>query len=92
MPIKVTRTLLNAALKGSLNDVEFRRDPNFGFRVPIAVPGVDDAILDPRSTWADATAYDVTAAELVSLFVDNFRQFADAVDQSVRDAAPAVAA
>ena len=41
MPIKETRALLNAALDGSLNNVEFRKDPNFGFEVPVAVPGVD---------------------------------------------------
>ncbi len=49
MPIKATRALLNAALDGSLNNAEFRKDPNFGFEVPVAVPGVDGAILDPRS-------------------------------------------
>ena len=47
MPIKATRALLNAALDGSLNDAEFRTDPNFGFEVPVAVPGVDAD--DPRS-------------------------------------------
>ncbi|MDB5716833.1 MAG: phosphoenolpyruvate carboxykinase, partial [Sphingomonas bacterium] len=45
MPIKATRTLLNAALGGSLNDAEFRKDPNFGFDVPVSVSGVDPAIL-----------------------------------------------
>src|SRR5690606_17437506 len=38
MPIKATRALLNAALDGSLNDAEFRKDPNFGFDVPVSVP------------------------------------------------------
>ncbi|WP_427916172.1 hypothetical protein, partial [Sphingomonas oligophenolica] len=28
MPIKATRALLNAALDGSLNNAEFRTDPN----------------------------------------------------------------
>ncbi|VVT02869.1 Phosphoenolpyruvate carboxykinase (ATP) [Sphingomonas sp. EC-HK361] len=88
MPIKATRALLNAALDGSLNDAEFRNDPNFGFKVPVAVPGVDSAILDPRATWADKTAYDATAAKLVDLFVDNFAQFAEHVDEGVRQAAP----
>ncbi len=91
MPIKATRALLNAALDGSLNEVEFRKDPNFGFEVPIAVPGVDSQILDPRSTWADKDEYDRTAHKLVQLFVDNFEPFAAHVDQGVRDAAPAAA-
>ena len=88
MPIKATRALLNAALDGSLNTAEFRKDPNFGFEVPVSVPGVDDDILDPRSTWADKDEYDRTAKKLVSLFIDNFTPFADHVDQGVRDAAP----
>ena len=92
MPIKATRALLNAALDGSLNDAMFRIDPNFGFRVPVAVPGVDAAILDPRSTWADKDAYDMTAARLVDQFVENFAQFADHVDEGVRQCAPKVAA
>jgi phosphoenolpyruvate carboxykinase (ATP) len=88
MPIKATRALLNAALDGSLAQVEFRTDPFFGFEVPVAVPGVDTQILDPRATWSDKAAYDQTAAKLVQQFVDNFEQFADHVDASVRDAAP----
>ncbi|HTG78091.1 MAG TPA: phosphoenolpyruvate carboxykinase, partial [Sphingomicrobium sp.] len=80
MPIKETRALLNAALDGSLKNVEFRKDPNFGFDVPVAVPGVDNSILDPRSTWADKGDYDRTAAKLVDLFVENFAEFAEHVD------------
>jgi phosphoenolpyruvate carboxykinase (ATP) len=88
MPIKATRALLNAALDGSLNQVTFRKDPNFGFEVPVEVPGVDTAILDPRATWADKDEYDRTAAKLVDLFVENFADFADHVDEGVRQAAP----
>jgi phosphoenolpyruvate carboxykinase (ATP) len=88
MPIKATRALLNAALEGSLNQVTFRKDPNFGFEVPVEVPGVDTAILDPRATWADKDEYDRTAAKLVDLFVENFADFADHVDEGVRQAAP----
>ncbi|HVI98659.1 MAG TPA: phosphoenolpyruvate carboxykinase [Sphingomonas sp.] len=92
MPIKATRALLNAALDGSLNQAEFRADPNFGFKVPVAVPGVDPAILDPRRTWADKAAYDAAASRLVDLFVENFAQFAEHVDEGVRQAAPSAQA
>jgi phosphoenolpyruvate carboxykinase (ATP) len=88
MPIKATRALLNAALDGSLKNVEFRKDPNFGFDVPISVPGVDTSILDPRSTWADKDEYDRTAAKLVDLFVANFAEFAPHVDEGVRQSGP----
>jgi len=91
MPIKATRALLNAALDGSLNAATFRTDPHFGFAVPVAVPGVDSGLLDPRAAWADGEAYDRTARELVGKFVDNFAQFVDHVDDGVRAAAPIAA-
>lgn len=91
MPIKATRALLNAALDGSLNNAEFRKDPNFGFEVPVAVPGVDSKLLDPRGAWADGQAYDSTAQELVNKFVENFAQFEAYVDEGVLQSAPKAA-
>jgi phosphoenolpyruvate carboxykinase (ATP) len=88
MPIKATRALLNAALDGSLAQAEFRTDPNFGFEVPCAVPGVDPAILDPRRTWADQADYDATAEKLVGLFAANFAKFEAHVDPAVLASAP----
>lgn len=91
MPIKATRALLNAALDGSLNNVEFRIDPNFGFEVPVSVPGIDAQLLNPRETWADKAAYDETARKLVKQFIENFAQFEAHVDEGVRQAAPKAA-
>ena len=87
MPIKATRALLTAALDGSLNGAQFRKDPNFGFEVPVSVPGVDDKLLDPRQTWADPAAYDAQAKKLVQMFSDNFAQYIDKVDDQVKSAA-----
>jgi phosphoenolpyruvate carboxykinase (ATP) len=88
MPIKATRTLLSAALDGSLNSADFRTDANFGSEVPLAAAGVETAILDPRSTWGDKQAYDRQAARLVSMFIENFGKFESHVDAAVRGAAP----
>jgi phosphoenolpyruvate carboxykinase (ATP) len=78
MPIAATRALLHAALSRKLDGAEYRTDPAFGFEVPVAVPGVDGSLLDPRSTWADPDAYDTQAAELAAMFRENFARFADA--------------
>ncbi len=86
MPIKATRALLSAALDGSLNAGEFRRDPMFGFEVPVAVPGVDTALLTPRATWADPAAYDAQAKKLVAMFADNFGQYVPFIDADVKAA------
>src|SRR3954453_13131617 len=58
MPIAATRAMLDAALAGKLDGGEFRKDQVFVFDVPVAVPGVDPSLLDPRSTWSDAAAYE----------------------------------
>ena len=99
MPIKATRALLKAALDGSLARGGFRRDPHFGFEVPVAVPGavpgagdwagigVDPGLLDPASTWTDAAAYDAQAARLVGMFSANFAQYLPFIDADVRAAA-----
>ena len=91
MPIKATRALLNAALDGSLASVEMRIDPHFKFRVPVAVPGVDAKILNPRNTWADQAAYDVQARKFVGMFRENFQKFEAYVGQDVLQAAPQLA-
>jgi phosphoenolpyruvate carboxykinase (ATP) len=83
MPIKATRGLLTAALNGSLSRVDFRRDENFGFEVPVAVDGVDNSLLDPRSTWSNQDDYDAAAAKLVGMFADNFEQYEQHVSEDV---------
>jgi phosphoenolpyruvate carboxykinase (ATP) len=87
MPIRATRALLTAALNGSLTKGEFRRDPNFGFDVPMACDGVDAGLLDPRGTWADPDAYDRQAQKLVQMFADNFAQYVPYIDDDVKAAA-----
>lgn len=87
MPIKATRALLTAALDGSLAEAKFRKDENFGFDVPVEVPGVDTALLDPRSTWDDPVAYDAQAIKLVQMFADNFEQYVPYIDEDVKAAA-----
>ena len=87
MPIKATRALLHAALDGSLNSATFRKDPNFGFDVPVKVAGVAEVLLDPRRTWDDKDAYDAQATKLVEMFADNFAQYVPFIDEDVKAAA-----
>ncbi|MGP1356200.1 phosphoenolpyruvate carboxykinase [Roseicyclus sp.] len=87
MPIAATRALLSAALDGSLNAGQFRKDPFFGFDVPVSCHGVDDMLLDPRQTWADKTAYDRQAQKLVNMFADNFAKYVPYIADDVKAAA-----
>lgn len=92
MPIAVTRALLESALSGSLDDQPMRKDPHFGFEVPLAVQGVDAKVLNPRETWADAAAYDRQAHRLVEMFIENFAKFEAHVGKDVLASAPAMTA
>jgi len=88
MPIKHTRALVNAALDGTLANVPMEKDPFFGLAIPTECGDVPTDILNPRNTWADKEAYDKQAAHLVSLFIENFEQFSDYVDEDVIKSAP----
>jgi len=52
-------------------------DPIFGLHVPQHIPEVPLALLCPRETWADPTAYDHVAAELAARFRANIARFED---------------
>lgn len=84
MSIKHTRAMLRAALGGELDSVEFVKDAFFNLDIPTSCPHVPSEVLNPRNTWTDKDAYDKQAAHLVSLFNENFKQFADGVDASVK--------
>src|ERR1017187_9139531 len=90
MPIKATRTLLTAALNGSLKDADFRTDPYFGFSVPTSVHGVEPHLLNPFKTWKDKAAFDKTARALVGMFQKNFTKFESHVTPDIKAAAPEV--
>lgn len=86
--IQETRKMVRAVLNGGLDHAEFRKDPVFGFDVPVSCPGVDDGLLDPRSQWADKAAYDDMYSRLAERFRANFAQFRDLVSDEVAAAGP----
>ena len=83
---------MNLALAGKLDHAPAEADPVFGFLVPTAAEGVDPAILRPRDTWADKSAYDAQACKLAAMFTENFQKFAPHVDSDVSFAAPVLRA
>jgi phosphoenolpyruvate carboxykinase (ATP) len=86
--IQYTRLLLNAALEGALQHVDFTTDPIFGFQVPTCAPGVPASLLDPASSWPSREAYMKRYRGLASRFIDNFKKFENEVTAEVRAAGP----
>jgi phosphoenolpyruvate carboxykinase (ATP) len=90
MNIAHTRSMVRAALDGSLAAVPTRTDPTFRFEVPLDCPDVPASFLDPRSTWADSDAYDRQARQLAAMFAKNFAAYAEGTPEAVREAGPVV--
>lgn len=88
MKIRITRALLDAVFAGHLDNVEFVPDPIFNILVPKECPGVPKEVLIPKNTWKNPDAYDSKAMELADSFQDNFKKFADQVDEKVIAAGP----
>ena len=90
MKIRYTRAMLNAALDGDLDDVEYVVDNRFGFEVPIECPGVPSEVLQPIQTWDDSDKYNQTADNLAKMFIENFARYQGGVSDAVNLATPRV--
>jgi len=88
MSIHHTRTLLNAALEGKLAKVKYRKDPIFGFEVPLECEGVPEKVLDPVQTWSSAQAFQDKSDQLASNFIDNFMKFVEGIPAEILAAGP----
>jgi phosphoenolpyruvate carboxykinase (ATP) len=86
--IKYTRRLLNAALDGELDQVEYFVDPIFGFQVPKSCPDIPDNVMDPASSWLSRDDYLKRYRGLASRFIDNFKKFENQTSEEVKKAGP----
>jgi phosphoenolpyruvate carboxykinase (ATP) len=75
--IQNTRAIIDRILDGSIEKVETQIIPLFNLEVPVELEGVNPEILDPRSTYSDASDWNLKATDLAKLFVTNFIQYAD---------------
>ena len=70
--LKYTRAMVDAALNGDLDNVEFVEDELFHVNVPTTCPNVPSEMLIPINTWEDKAAYKVTAENLAKKFSANY--------------------
>ena len=67
--------MITAILNGSIEQADFELEPVFGFSCPKSIEGVNTESLNPRSAWDNANEYDLQAAELAKLFIENFKTY-----------------
>jgi phosphoenolpyruvate carboxykinase (ATP) len=90
VPIRFTRSMINAALSRELRDVSTTTDPVFGFEVPDHCSGVPSEVLKPRDSWEDKDAYDRQARRLAKMFQENFKKFANLTDEDLEQYGPRI--
>ena len=83
-----TRALLNAALEGRLEKVEYRQDKLFGFQVPTTCPDVPADVLDPSNTWGSKDDYWKRYDGLAARYIENFKHFKTGCSPEVAGAGP----
>lgn len=88
--LKYTRAMVQAAIAGKLNDVDYKAHEVFGVLVPQECPNVPNEILNPKDTWEDQDLYDAQAKLLAQRFVENFSQYSDKANAEILSAQPKV--
>ena len=84
--IATTRAIVRAIQTGAVENAATRHLPKLNLDIPLEVPGVDKAFLDPRETWPDRASYDAACESLAAKFAANFERFE--VDAAIADAGP----
>ena len=85
--IKYSRAMVTAALTGALDIVKYQHNDLFNLDIPTEVPDVPPEVLDPKNTWIDKDAYDLSAKKLAQMFIENFKKF-DGVTNDIVEAGP----
>ena len=72
MDIMLTRAMVDAALNGELENIDYEEDKLFHVFIPKSCPNVHENILNPKNTWEDKDAYDEKAKMLAMKFSEAF--------------------
>ena len=88
--INLTRAMIDAAMEGELDNVNYRENKRFHVSVPETCPGVPADILHPEHTWSDQDAFEQRAQALAREFSEYFdKAYGNAdIDDAVRAQCP----
>ena len=88
MPLRFTRSIIDAIHTGKLREAPTELDSIFGLEVVSQCPGVPAEMLLPRLSWQDSDGYERTAPKLASSFSRNFEKYSQQVAADVIAAGP----
>ncbi len=84
--IQLTRDVVHAAISGVLLDGPCEVLPGFNIAIPTQAPGIEAAVLDPRTSWTDKKAFRAHTNKLITSFRENFEKFN--VPEIIKSAGP----
>ncbi|GAA5926675.1 phosphoenolpyruvate carboxykinase PCK1 [Sporobolomyces koalae] len=87
-PLKVTRKIVDSIHDGSLAKASFKKTGKFNLSIPEALDGVDSAMLDPATAWADKDAFEKTVSKVAGMFNAAFERYASDCSPEVCAAGP----
>lgn len=73
--LKNTRAIIDAIISGEIDQMETKHIPFLNLTIPVELPNVDKAILDPRDTYKTEEEWEVKAKDLVARYIKNFEQY-----------------
>lgn len=88
--LRLTRLMVNAALNGDLENIEYHHDELFHLNIPKTCTGIPNKILNPVNMWIDKNDYELTANRLANKFSAAFdKSYGNKqIDESVRNQCP----
>ena len=88
MKLKYTRSMVTAALDGSIEKSKFIHDDLFNVDIPTEINNCPSEILNPKDTWSDKNAYDEQAKKLAKMFKENFESKYPNMPAAIKNAGP----
>ena len=90
--LKYTRAMVDAAISGGLDNVEFEHDDMFNLDIPkdinpILIP---NEILNQKNVWKNKDAYAVASEKLAKAFKENFDKKYPNMPDNIKNAGPQI--
>ena len=90
--LKYTRAMVDAAISGQLDDIEYEHDDLFNLDIPKSINPIliPDEILNPKNVWTDKKAYKEASEKLAKAFNDNFNKKYTDMPENIKNAGPQI--
>ena len=87
--LPLTRKIIHGILDGTIENMDMKKDPYFGFEVPIRFNEMNSSFLIPSQAWLKEEDYHFSAKYLVKKFRENFNLY-DSGNNQIKSGGPII--